>query len=129
MSKIMGQRIHNKRVEMHLTMEELGQKVGVSRQTICNWEKGQVENISREHIKTMAELFHCEKSWLMNMEDAAEVTLTYEAPDKEPIRVKVAGDPILGQRDASLRAELYDAALNVRPENYEIAIKLLKSLS
>ena len=129
MSKIMGQRIHNKRIEMGLTMEELGKAVGVSRQCICNWEKGAVENISRDHIKTMADLFHCEKSWLMNMEDAPEVTLTYEAPDKEPVKVKVTGDPIIGQMAAGKKALLYQAALNVRPENIDIAIKLLESLA
>ena len=129
MSKVMGQRIHNKRIEMGLTMEELGKRLGVSRQSICNWEKGEVENISREHIKTMADIFHCEKSWLMNMDDAHEVTLTYEAPDKEPVKVKVAGDPIIGQQYAGLRAELYQAALKVRPENLSVAIELLKSLS
>ena len=129
MSKTMGIRIHNKRIELGLSMEELGQKVGVSRQTICNWEKGNVKDIDRDHIKTMAELFHCEKSWLMNMEDSPEVTLTYEAPDKEPVTVKVKGDPIIGERFVGLRAQLYQAALNVRPENYEIAIKLLETLS
>ena len=135
MSKIMGQRIHTKRIELGLSMEELGKFVGVSRQTICNWEKGEVENIARDHIKAMADLFHCEKSWLMNMEDAPEVTLTYEAPDKEPIKVKVTGDPIIGKsaetlnREQAKRVALYAAVLNVKPENYDIAIKLLESLS
>lgn len=128
MSKVMGQRIHNKRVELGLTMEELGRLVGVTRQSICKWEKGEVKDIPRDHIKRMADIFHCEKSWLMNMDDASEVTLTYEAPDKEPVRVKVTGEPILGERTAGLRAQLYQAAVKVRPENLETAIEILKSL-
>lgn len=127
MSKMMGQRIHNKRIEVDMTMEELGKIIGVSRQTICNWENGHVEDIPRKQIAKLSEIFHCKPSWLMGMDDAQRVTLTYLAPDKETIKVVADGDPVIGE--SSLRAKLYQAALKVRPENIETAIELLKSLS
>ena len=127
MSKIMGQRIHDKREEHHWSVEELADKIGVARQTVYKWEQGKVKNIDRDFISRMATLFHCDPEWLMHMEDAPDVTVTYSAPDREPVIARVNQEPIIGA--ASLRAKLYQAAINVRPENLETAIELLKSLS
>lgn len=127
MSKIMGQRIHDMREKNHLSVEELADRIGVARQTIYKWEKGKVKNIDRDCIAKMAGIFHCEPDWLMHMEDAPKVTATYSAPGKEPVTVTVNKEPIMGA--ASLRAKLYQAALDVKPENLTVAIELLKSLS
>ena len=126
--KTMGQRIHDKRVEYGMTMEELGAKLGVQRSAVNKWEKGEVLNIKRSYIKAMAELFRVSPAWLMGMDDA-DTTVTYTAPDREPVTLLVDGNPIIGSSSApNLQIELYQAALDVRPENYAIAIKLLKSL-
>ena len=127
MSKIMGQRIHDKREEYRYSMEDIAQILGVTRQTICKWEKGKVRNIDRDYIFKMAQLFHCDPEWLMHMEDSPQVTATYEAPGKEPVTVTVNKEPIMGT--VSLRTQLYKAALDVKPENLAVAIDLLKSLS
>lgn len=127
MSKIMGQRIHDMREKNHLSVEELADRIGVARQTIYKWEKGKVKNIDRDCIAKMAGIFHCEPDWLMHMEDAPKVTATYSAPGKEPVTVTVNKEPIMGA--ASLRAKLYQAALDVKSENLTVAIELLKSLS
>lgn len=42
----MGQRINQKRLEMGLTMEELGKMVGVGASAVNKWEKGNVENLN-----------------------------------------------------------------------------------
>ena len=127
MSKIMGQRIHDKREEAGLTVEELADKIGVSRQTVYKWEKGSVKNIDRDYIGKMAKIFHCEPDWLMHMEDAKEVSIVYSVPGREPIEAIVKkSDPIIGP--SSKRAELYKVALDIKPENLDIAIQILKSL-
>ena len=125
--KEMGRRINQKRTECQMTLEDLGKILQVSKSTISKWENGAVEDIPRRHIAKMAELFHCKPSWLMGMDDASKVTLTYEAPNKEKVKTIVDGDPIIGE--SALRAKLYQAALRVLPENIETAIELLKSLS
>lgn len=127
MSIIMGQRIHTKRKEYGYTLRDLADKIKVSPQTISKWEQGKVKNIDRDYIAKMAGLFHVEPEWLMHMEDAPKVTATYSAPGKEPVTVTVNKEPIMGA--ASLRAKLYQAALDVKPENLSVAIELLKSLS
>ena len=127
MSKVMGQRIHDKRIDARLTLEELGNRLGVSKQTISKWEQGKVKNIDRDYIGKMAAIFHCDANWLMHMENAPKVTVTYTAEGRTPVTAVVNNEPIMGP--ASLRAQLYKVALDVKPENLPIAIELLKSLS
>lgn len=125
MSKIMGQRIHEKREAAGLSVEELADKIGVSRQTVYKWEKGIVKNIDRDYIGKMATLFRCDPEWLMHMENK-KVTVTYSADGREPVSAIVSKEPIIGSE--SKRAQLYKVALEVKPENLQTAIEILKSL-
>ena len=125
MSKIMGQRIHEKREAAGLSVEELAEKIGVSRQTVYKWEKGIVKNIDRDYIGKMAGLFKCEPEWLMHMENS-RVTVTYSAEGREPVEAIVTKEPIMGV--SNKRAQLYKVALEVKPENLQTAIDILKSL-
>lgn len=128
--KTMAQHIRQKRLENNLTMEQLAEKIGVSRSTINKWEKAQVQDIKRPYIRKMAEIFHCDPKWLMGL-DGAKVNVTYQAPGRESVTLSVdEGDddtPLIGR--IALKAQLYEAASNVAPANYEIAIKLLKDLA
>lgn len=124
---LMAKRIHDKRVEAGLTMEELGDRLGVKKQSVGKWESGFVSNIERSRISKMASLFDVSPAWLMGFEDSNNVNLTYSAPGKDPVFVKVDALPITGP--ASKRAALYQAALSVKDENLDVAIQLLKSLS
>lgn len=133
--KTMGERICQKRTEANMTMEELGAILGVQKSAINKWEKGEVINIKRPYIKQMADLFHVSTAWLMGMDDAPDVSVTYSAPGKEDVILSVDGDPIIGKSaeiartEKEKRAALYATALLVRPENLDVATELLKSLS
>lgn len=122
----MAKRIKEKRLEYHLTMEELGEKIGVNKSSISKWERGNTGNIKRSYIAKMAKIFHCSPVWLMALEGIDNVSLTYEADGKEPVKLMVDHDPIVGQ--TSKIVEIYDLVLSIKPENYDIAIKLLKTL-
>lgn len=127
MSDVMGQRIRERREALGLSVEELADKLGVARQTVYKWEKGQVKNIDRDYIGRMASLFHVEPDWLMHMENAPEVSIVYSVPGREPVEAVVKkSEPIIGP--SSKRAELYRVALDIKPENLDIAIDILKSL-
>ena len=127
---IMGQRIHDKRKENDLSMEELGKKLGVGKGTISRWEHGEVENIKRSMIAEMAKIFGCDAVWLMGLENASNVKIEYTAEGHDPLKLTVDHQPIIGKSaEMAQRADLYKVALEVRPENIQIAIELLKSLS
>lgn len=127
--KNMGKRIAQKRVECGLTQEELGKKLNpaVTRQSISRWEQGAIADIKRSHIAQMAQILGVSPVWLMGYETSPEVTVTYEAPGAEPVKLSVDHQPIIGP--TSKIAELYAACMSVKPENYEVALKILQSLS
>lgn len=65
---IMGKRIKMKRTELGLTMEMLGNILGVGKSAVNKWEKGKVKNIKRSTIAHMAVIFECSPVWLMGMD-------------------------------------------------------------
>lgn len=70
MSNLMGQRIKQCRLHMHMTQEELGNRLGVQKSAIRKYEKGIVDNIPRSRIALMAEIFGVDPVWLMGFEDS-----------------------------------------------------------
>lgn len=89
----MGQRINQKRLEMGLTMEELGKMVGVGASAVNKWEKGNVENLKRSTIQKLADIFHCSPVWLMGYVDK---DLTEEERLRNQIMFEVL-DPDIGE--------------------------------
>lgn len=65
----MGDRIHQKRKEYKLTMEELGKMLGVNKTAVNKWEKGEVKNIKQSTIYNMSKIFNCSPAWLMGFGD------------------------------------------------------------
>lgn len=51
-----GDLIRNKRKEKKLTLEEVGDYVGVGKSTVRKWENGMIKNIRRDKIAAIAEL-------------------------------------------------------------------------
>lgn len=58
----LGLRLRHYRQRADMTLEDVGRLVGVSRQTICRWELGEIENVSLSRIETLARAFGC-KPW------------------------------------------------------------------
>jgi len=123
----MGKRIKERRTYFGYTLDELAEKTGISKSTLSKMENGKLKTINRSYIDKLADILDCEASWLMHLEDAPVVQLAYSAPGKETINLTVDSKPIIGEQ--GLRAKLYRAALGVAPENINVAIELLKSLS
>ena len=127
--KTMGKRIKQKREELGLTLEELGQQLGVNKSTVSKWERGEVENIKRSLISKMSTIFHVAPDWLMGFEGSENVNLTYYVDGREPVHAVVDQTPIIGtESQKAQRALLYKVALEVKPENLQTAINILKSL-
>lgn len=49
-----GERIYNLRMQKGLTLEELGNLVGVGKSTVRKWEKGLIANMKRDKIAKLA---------------------------------------------------------------------------
>lgn len=65
----MGERIKCLRLERGMTLEEVGEKVGVGKSTVRKWENGLIANMKRDKIAKLADVFNCSPSYLMGYED------------------------------------------------------------
>ena len=128
--KEMGKRIKQKREDLNMTMEELGKKLGVTKSTISKYERGEVKQIKRSHLDDLAKILHCSPEWLMGFDNAKDVTVRYSADGREPVEALVeTSGPIIGKEaEMAKRALLYKVALDVKPENLQAAIDILKAL-
>lgn len=50
----MGDMIKNRRLELGLTLEDVGKAVGVGKSTVRKWESGQIKDMKRDKISALA---------------------------------------------------------------------------
>ena len=61
-----GDLIHNQRKALHLTLEEVGKAVGVSKSTVKKWETGYISNMKRDKIALLANILQINPTELIN---------------------------------------------------------------
>ena len=54
----MSVNIKQKRTELHLTLEQIGDFVGVSKSTVKKWENGYIKNMRRDKILLLAKILN-----------------------------------------------------------------------
>lgn len=65
----LGEQIKHYRKRSGYSMEELGARLGVSRQTVFRYEIGAIENVPREKLKKMAQIFGITEAKLLGFEN------------------------------------------------------------
>lgn len=65
----MGELIKKLRIENGMTLEELGDRVGVGKSTVRKWENGIIANMRRDKIAKIAEVFGVSPSYLMGWDN------------------------------------------------------------
>jgi len=123
----MGRRLHELRKKCSYTLDDVVERVGIPKSTLSRLENGKLKTINRSYIDKLADLYGEDAAYILGYEDSPTVAVTYSAPGKEQVNLIVDHAPIIGE--VALRAKLYQAALQVSPENLKIAIELLKTLS
>ena len=67
-----GKIIEERRKELGLTLEEVGNAVGVSKSTVKKWESGYISNMRRDKIALLAKALDINPTQLINTEDEPE---------------------------------------------------------
>lgn len=67
-----GEYIKTKRIERKLTLEELGNLVGVGKSTVRKWENGMIKNIKRDKISLLAKALDISPLNLLGMNEEDE---------------------------------------------------------
>lgn len=65
----MGEKIKLHRELLHMTLEELGNKVGVGKSTVRKWENGMIANMRRDKIAKIASALNVSPAYLMGWVD------------------------------------------------------------
>lgn len=72
----MGQKIKALREEHNLTLEQVGNAVGVGKSTVRKWENGMIANMRRDKIADLAKVLHTTPAYLMGWEEEKPATET-----------------------------------------------------
>lgn len=109
-----------KRTELNLTLEEIGNAVGVSKATVQRWESGEIKNLRRDKIGNLAKILNISPSQLLGDLDEDNTNHTdMNLPGIIPLptgkRVPIIGSiacgtPILAQ-------ENIEGYLSINPDN------------
>lgn len=65
-------KLKNRRLELNLTLEEVGNAVGVSKSTVMKWETGYIENMKKDKIAVLAKALKVSPLFIMGVEDELE---------------------------------------------------------
>ena len=64
-----GNLIKNKRKELNLTLEDLGNLVGVGKSTVRKWENGMIENMGRDKIALLSKALNISHLKLFDLDE------------------------------------------------------------
>lgn len=91
----MNELIKTRRRELNITLEEIGDYVGVSKTTVQRWETGNISNMRRDRIKKLSEILQLDAELLLGINSSSEGAFS-----KIPVLGSVAaGVPITAQED------------------------------
>lgn len=87
----MGNIIKRLRIENNMTLEQLGDKVGVGKSTVRKWENGMIANMRRDKIAKIADVFNVSPSYLIGWDNNVG-PITNETKHKAPgVTINVLG--------------------------------------
>ncbi|MBE6878303.1 MAG: helix-turn-helix domain-containing protein [Ruminococcaceae bacterium] len=90
----MDKLIRERRKELNITLEEIGDYVGVSKATVQRWETGGIANMRRDRIKRLSEILQVEPEELIGIQQPKPLFV------KIPVLGTVAaGVPVTAQED------------------------------
>lgn len=67
----LGARIKQLRMERGMTLEQVGDRVGVGKSTVRKWECGQIANMRQDKITLLAKALNVSPGYLMGWSDAS----------------------------------------------------------
>lgn len=96
----MGEKIYHLRTQKGMTLEELGNMVGVGKNTIKKWESGTITNMKRDKILKVSKALGISPAYLMGWEQSAP-------EQKEPLKIVQYYEMLndIGRREATKRVE------------------------
>lgn len=86
-----GNIIKKLRLENNMTLEQLGDRVGVGKSTVRKWENGIIANMRRDNIAKIAEVFNVSPAYLMGWDNNVVPISGIIKQNKSGISIPVLG--------------------------------------
>ncbi|MBM5970183.1 LexA family protein [Staphylococcus epidermidis] len=114
--------IKSRRKELNLTLEQVGDLVGVGKSTVRKWETGDIENMKRDKIVKLAKALRVSPSYIMGIEEEQPQLETLPVK-KIPVVSKIsAGLPIYNEEN--LIDYIYFATNKLNSDKEEFGLKV-----
>lgn len=111
--------IEHRRKELGLTMEEVANKVGVSKSTVKKWESGYIKNMRRDKMALLAEALQISPMGLLD-DTSDDSQGYYSDPDVVALAEELRTDPN--------RRILFDATKDLSKDDIDIVLNLINGL-
>ena len=86
-----GSIIKKLRLKNNMTLEQLGDRIGVGKSTVRKWENGIIANMRRDNIAKLAEVFGVSPAYLIGSNSTDTPDLDYGKKKKKGITINVLG--------------------------------------
>lgn len=113
-----GLKIKNRRQELGLTLEELGNRVGVGASTVRKWETNYIKDMKSDKVQKVAEALSVTPAYLMGWDESQSVSV-------EQIHTN---NGLIGQANAPVYINGDNTPVELSKEEAEI-IRIYKELS
>lgn len=114
--------IKSRRKELNLTLEQVGDLVGVGKSTVRKWETGDIENMKRDKIVKLAKALRVSPSYIMGIDEEQPQIETLPVK-KIPVVSKIsAGLPIYSEEN--LIDYIYFATNKLNSDKEEFGLKV-----
>lgn len=90
----MSNYLSQRRRELGLTQKEVADAVGVAEATVSRWESGEIANMRRDRIVSLAKILNCSADFIMNgSNSASENNLLHPSRRVSPLSPKPSSAP------------------------------------
>ena len=111
-----GKMIFERRKQLGLTLEDVGNAVGVGKSTVRKWENGMIKNMGRDKIAALAAVLQMDPVQLVPVPDV-QLNLKMFGKDEDAERLEALHqDPRLGM--------LFDHARKMSKEDVDFMIQM-----
>mgnify|MGYP000232297156 CR=1 FL=1 len=86
-----GSIIKKLRLDNNMTLEQLGDKVGVGKSTVRKWENGMIANMRRDNIAKIAEVFNVSPAYLIGVDNNMSPISGRNNEKKKGVTINVLG--------------------------------------
>ena len=120
-----GELLKNKRKELNLTLEDVGNAVGVGKATVQKWETGMIQNMRSDKIENLAKILQLDPVQLVPRK--TPIVVRKDDP-KDDVTSKILNDNQSSPKLTTEQTRMYQALASLMKYDKDAAVELFKAL-